>query len=179
MNLDLKGKPNFYPYYKSLNKTKRKKLQTKIEHYLIDKLHNTCNYDKDFDDVDHDDLKEIRNTLAQFRIFNSLNYIIYLEYFYHWLFHWNNYLINKDNYEKDVSFIQQNPMEWHRLIPHYIYISKRFNYYKKNNTIYDRKIIEHIRKIAGRTNVNYQAIEIALHRYKRSEGMIPIKLPPK
>lgn len=170
---------SFYQYYKSLNRIDKKKIEKETEHNILVKLRTICNYNKDFDITDIDEVRQIRKLLEQFKCFNSDNYVIYLEYFYNWLYHWNNFLLNKDTYEKDVEFVRQNPKEWKRLMPYYIYIANRFKYHKKNNSIYDRKVIDHIRNITGKKNVNYKAIELALHRYKVSEDLIPTKLPRK
>ena len=172
-------KTSFLQYCKSLKTTDRKKLESEIEHDLLVMLRTVCNYNKDIDIADVEGVRKIRKLLEQFRIFKNDNYIIYLEHFYNWLYHWNNFLINKDTFEKDVEFVSQTPKEWKRLLPYYVNIAKQFNYYKKNNSIYDRKVIEHIRNIAGKKNVNYKAIELALHRFKISEGMIPPKLSRK
>lgn len=172
-------KTNFFQFYKNLKTTEKKKLGNEIEHSLVSKLRAICNYNRDFDITDIDEVKEIRQLLDQFRYFNIGNYVIYLEHFYNWLYHWNNFLNNKDTFEKDAEFVRQNPKEWKRLLPYYVYIATRFKYYKKNNSIYDRKVIEHIRKITGKKNVNYKTIELALHRYKVSEDLIHTKLPRK
>lgn len=177
--MSLKKRTSFYSHYKNLNRSDKKILENEIEHDLLIKLKTVCTYNKDFDISDLDEVKQIRKLLDQFRNFNNDNYVIYLEHFYNWLYHWNNFLINKDTFEKDAEFVRQNPKEWKRLLPYYVYIATRFKYYKKNNSIYDIKVIEHIRNITGKKNVNYKAIELALHRYKVSEDLIPTKLPRK
>lgn len=179
MKLNLEKSLSFYQYIKGLKSTERKRLENEIEHSLLVKLKTTCTNNKDIDITNLDEVREIRKLLDQFRCFNSNNYVIYLEHFYNWLYHWNNFLINKDSFEKDTEFVKQNPSEWKRLLPYYIYIANRFKYHKKNNSIYDRKVIDHIRNITGKKNVNYKAIELALHRYKVSEDLIPPKLPRK
>ncbi|HAY34744.1 MAG TPA: hypothetical protein DCY06_11495 [Bacteroidetes bacterium] len=173
------GKTSFYQYYKSLNRSDKKKLENEIEYILLVKLRTTCTYNRDIDITDIEKVREIRKLLDQFRCFNSDNYVIYLERFYNWLYHWNNFLINKDTFEKDTELVKQSPKEWHRLLPYYVYIAKQFSYYKTNKSIFDRKVIEHIRNIAGKKNVNYKAVELALHRFKVSEGLIPPRLRRK
>lgn len=49
----------------------------------------------------------------------------------------------------------------------------------KNVSIHDRKVILHIRNIAGISKASYKAIELALYRYKKSEGLIPSESPKK
>lgn len=175
-NLHYTAKTSFYRYLQSLTKFKKAKLMREIERDILLKLRTTCNYNREIDTSDFGEVNEIRRLLEQFRCFNSDNYVIYLEHFYNWLYHWNNFLVNKDTFEKDAEHIKQNPKEWHRLLTYYVYIAKKFNYYKKNSSIFDRKVIEHIRNVAGKKNVTYKAIELALHRYKVSEGLIPPKL---
>lgn len=170
---------SFYQSYKSLSFSEKKKIENEIEHSLLTMLKTTCTLNKDIDITDLDEVRKIRKLLDQFRCFNNDNYVIYLEHFYNWLYHWNNFLINKDTFEKDAEFVRQNPKEWKRLLPYYVYIATRFKYHKKNNSIYDRKVIDHIRNITGKKNVNYKAIELALHRYKVSEDLIPPKFPLK
>lgn len=173
--MNFKGKTNFYKAYKNLKEAEKKQLENEIEYNLLKKLKLVCNYNKDIDTSEAEEVKEIRILLKQFKCFNSLNYVTYLEYFYNWLYHWNHHLINKDTFEKDIDFVKQYPDEWHRLLPHYFRIAKRYNYYKKNNTVYDRKVIEFIRKTAGKKNVTYKSIELALNGYKKREGLIRLK----
>jgi hypothetical protein len=174
---DFEGKTSFFQHYKSLSNAEKTKIRNEIELNLLKKLKTTCNYDKDIDETDPDEVKEIKLLLDKYKCFKKSEYVFYLEYFYNWLFHWNNYLLRKDTFEKDVEFVKKNPKDWHRLLPYYSIIAKRFGYYKKDKTIYDRKIIMYIKNIS--IKVTYKAIELALHRYKQSEGLILPKLPVK